>query len=249
MGGLGNQFFQYALARGLATYSPVGIDISFYASKDNNNGVFIPREFGLHRFNCTINLADYDLNTQEITENIFDPEQRYQDCNFWGWWQRTKYFDYANIYKDLQKDLILKEEYLKDNVMRIVDEMNNCNSVAIHVRRTDYVKMNWQTDVYYYVRAKEKMDELVKDPKYYVFSDNIDWCYDNLPFKGARFIHCRDFEDFHIMQHAKHNIIANSTFSWWAAYTNKNKNIVVAPKGWISGIEWSPLSVKGWILV
>lgn len=244
MGGLGNQFFEYALARYLAKYGSVGIDISFYTSADNRTAHFLPREFGLHRFNTVFTLADYDLNTEEITEDKYDPNKEYQNCNFWGFWQRAKYSKGL----DLSDEITLRPEYLKDNVMRIVDGMNDCNSVAVHVRRTDYKNFHWQTDVKYYVRAREAIEARVNNPKFYLFSDDIDWCHSNLPFRDAMFIHCRDFEDFHMMQHAKHNIIANSTFSWWAAYTNKNDNIVVAPKNWISGIEWSPLDVEGWVL-
>ena len=243
MGGLGNQLFQYAFAKNLEKYGPVGLDISFYSSKENHNGHFLPRDFGLHRFNTGFALADYDLNAEEVTESTYDPDKKYENTSFWGFWQRARYSKGL----DLSEDFTLKDEYLKDNIKFIADEMANCNSVAVHVRRTDYVKMNWQTDPKYFIRAKKAIEDRVEDPKYYVFSDHLDWCYDNLPFRGAKYIHCRDFEDFYLMQHAKNNIITNSTFSWWAAYTNKNKGVVVAPEKWISGVEWSPLDFEGWV--
>ena len=246
MGGLGNQLFEYAFARTLEKkYGPVGLDISFYSSDENRTKHFLPREFGLHRFNTVFTLADYDLNETEITEQTYDPEKEYQNCRFWGFWQRARFSKGL----DLSDEMTLRPEYLKDNVKNIAAEMANCNSVAVHVRRTDYKNFNWQVGVDFYVRAFNEINEKVENPIYYLFSDDIKWCHDNLPFRAARYIHCRDFEDFYLMQHAKHNIIANSTFSWWAAYTNKNKGIVIAPKKWISGIDWSPLDVEGWTLL
>jgi len=251
MGGLGNQLFQYAFAKALEEQGDkVGIDISFYTDRENFDGKFLPREFELDRFNCeyTVTHKEYPVR---ITEDTYDPDATYKDTFFWGYWQRTYYFRHSKAYKQILKDISLKDQYITDEMKRIVAEMDSCNSVAVHVRRTDYIKMNWATNVQYYVDAREAIEKRVKDPKFYIFSDNINWCHDNLPFRDGQFIHMdEDVQDFYLMQQAKHNIIANSTYSFWAAYTNKHKNIVVAPKNWISGISWSPLDFEGgWILV
>lgn len=249
MGGLGNQFFEYALYRSLEKYGKAGIDISFYGSKDNHTAHFLPREFGLYRFNTVFELADYDLNTTEITEEMYDPNKDYQNCNFWGFWQRAKYIENAKNRKKILEELTLKDEYITDEMKQLAEEMSNCNSVAVHIRRTDYLNFHWQIGVDYYVRAKEEIEKRVDNPRYYLFSDVPDAYKDNLPFRDARVIHLKDFQDFHLMQQAKHNIIANSTFSWWAAYSNKHDNVVVAPEHWISGVAWSPLDLEGWVLV
>ena len=110
----------------------------------------------------------------------------------------------------------------------------NGKSISLHVRRTDYVTSNGfhpvQT-VEYYNKAIETIgsyDQIL------VFSDDINWCKENLNYDNVLFVENQDnLEDMWLMSLCDHNIIANSSFSWWGAWLNQNKDkIVIAPKNW-----------------
>lgn len=107
------------------------------------------------------------------------------------------------------------------------------NYVSIHVRRGDYVNNEFYVDLFkngYYERAMY----LFPEEKFIVFSDDIEWCKQQEIFKDCAFSEGNDeIEDLNMMASCKHNIIANSSYSWWAAYLNPNPaKEVVAPKEW-----------------
>lgn len=113
--------------------------------------------------------------------------------------------------------------------------------VSIHVRRGDYVGNPFYVDLghhkhedmsdNYYVRAMA----MFPNKKFVVFSDDIEWCKNNPIFKDCEFQHGTEVEDMNAMANCEHNIIANSSFSWWGAWLNPNPNkIVVAPARWFS---------------
>jgi hypothetical protein len=117
-------------------------------------------------------------------------------------------------------------------------------SVAVHVRRGDYVsneaasKTHGLTGVDYYRAAVEQISKKVVRPNLYVFSDDPNWCKDNLAFKQATtyVAHNSDgAEDLRLMRLCRHNIIANSSFSWWGAWLNENPaKQVIAPQTWFA---------------
>jgi hypothetical protein len=150
-----------------------------------------------------------------------------------GYFGQDKFF--RKIKKKIQKEFTLKDEF-KKNISGLVDEVKVCESVSIHVRRGDVLKLKncYVLDIDYYKKAIGEIKKKVKDPKFYVFSDEIDWCKENLGGLGIElnFIEGhRDYEDMELMGSCKHNVLANSSFSWWAGYLNNNsKKIVVAPK-------------------
>lgn len=126
--------------------------------------------------------------------------------------------------------------------------------VGVHVRRGDYVKhplfvQLWETD--YYDRAMDLFISRYTGYKFLIFSDDRKWCQQH--FTGDRFVMSwgRDeIEDMNIMAGCRHNIIANSSFSWWAAWLNPNPNkIVIYPRAWhTDGVQrvgfpkdWIPL--------
>lgn len=118
------------------------------------------------------------------------------------------------------------------------------DETSIHVRRGDYLQLEetypnlCKTD--YYQRAT---DTFPKDTKFIVFSDDIEWCKTFAPFQGDNFSFSEgksEVHDLNMMASCKNNIIANSTFSWWAAYLNKHEDkIVICPekKNWYSGLS------------
>lgn len=160
-----------------------------------------------------------------------------------GYWQSYKYFK-ANeklirIYFDLS--------YLANEITiePIINSIRNSVAVSLHVRRGDYVTnvkaKNYVRlyDLAFYKKAIEKIREMESGKmKIFIFSDDAEWCKKNMKFKEEHtFINTgSDSHDLYLMSICKHNIIANSTFSWWAAWLNNNTNkIVVAPQKWYQG--------------
>ena len=178
-------------------------------------------------------------------ERGFDETLRHKRINLYldGYWQSERYF--ADIRESLLDELSMREPASPDTgqmLARINEEL----SVCVHVRRGDYFSTSHGKNTYaacgldYYKSAIAYIGERVANAKFYLFSDDPSWIQDNFqPAKnmvvvsgaGAR----RDLEDFRLMMNCRHFIIANSSFSWWAAWLGKqNGKIVVAPKQWYS---------------
>ena len=112
-------------------------------------------------------------------------------------------------------------------------------SVGIHVRRGDYLNIPLYSgicDLPYYTRAIEYIKSKSKNPKFYIFSNDMEWCKINLPVENAVFVEANtginSIFDMILLSSCKYNIIANSSFSWWGAWLNKNKKAVIAPTKW-----------------
>ena len=193
---------------------------------------------------------DYNLVFQP---HFFDnKDNTYLD----GYFQSEKYF------KEI-RTLLLKEFTSNISVDRyLIDQIQRGESVAIHFRRGDYEKSSQTTrnhgtcSIDYYKKAIEKAGLLINKPEFFIFSDNIPWVKEqlsDLPFtfyfvehKGER-AHIYDFE---VMRRCKHQIIANSTFSWWAAWLNENKDkMVIAPEKWMNdtAVDTKDITPDSWI--
>ena len=118
-------------------------------------------------------------------------------------------------------------------------------SVSLHIRRGDYLECKWALDDSYYRNAVNRMKELVGNPKWFVFSDDIEWCRQRYGDIGeVHFVEGdvhHPWKDLVKMSKCRHHIIANSTFSWWAAYLSDQDGYTIYPNPWIKG---SP-AVKG----
>lgn len=155
-----------------------------------------------------------------------------------GVWQSEKYFKkYAD---QIRKDLALKEP-LSSKALEIQGQMNANESVAIHIRRGDQVrdpnlvKKHGLLTNDYYANAIGYMKSKLSNPRFFVFSDEIEWVKRNMGFdSGTVYVsesNLPDYEELALMSSCKHQIIAKSSFSWWGAWLNQNpKKIVVAPK-------------------
>lgn len=157
-----------------------------------------------------------------------------QNTYFKGNWQSEKYF--ADYRSDLLEMLTPKEE--RSNSVKIIcDEMRYCNSVALHIRRGDYLEIGCQLNMEYYQKAICKMKEILQknDLVFYVFSDDIAFCKDY--FKRTAFFDDMDevrypeydsddrtLDDMLLMSNCRHMIMANSSYSWWAAWLNQNED-------------------------
>lgn len=242
--GLGNQLFQYAASKMLEKHGPIAYDISFYESDYNVKGLeFLPKDFLLPYFVDDLPIEPIG-DRPCVPEWEYDPKNDYNEVYFFGDWQKTHYF------KDLKLNIHLKEECISDVMQRIAEEMQQCNSVAVHVRRTDYAVYNWLLPHSYYVRAEDYIRRSVEDPVYYIFADDMDYVKATPPVGGEkRYIHTDPVGDFWLMSQCKHQIIANSTFSFWAAYLNEHKSsIIVYPYNWViplNPLDWVRNNWKG----
>lgn len=104
------------------------------------------------------------------------------------------------------------------------------------------------------MNAKQIMDQKVERPHYFIFSDDIEWCKDNLPFGNTAITFVPSDIEMHekirLMYSCKHFIISNSTFSWWGQFLSRNEDkIVVSPSRWNNNGYDSPLIDSSWILV
>lgn len=145
----------------------------------------------------------------------------------------------------------------KEDNEKLYKVIENTQSVCITIRRGDFLKAEFINNYYicdkkYFEEAIEKMNKLIENPKYIVFSDDIEWCKNNISFpEGTMFESGNDpiWEKIRLMYSCKNFIISNSTFSWWAQYLSRNENkIVIAPKKW-NNFEYSDLIYdNSWIL-
>lgn len=185
-------------------------------------------------------------------KNLFKTNDYY--C-YDGYFQNEKYF--IDIRKDILNAFTLKNPMDEKN-QSILDVIKNTNSVSIHVRRGDYVtlesanKFHGTCSIEYYQKAIEYIENHVKTPHFFIFSDDIDWVIKNLkiehPYTVIDFNQEKGYLDLNLMKYCKHNIVANSSFSWWGAWLNENdKKIVIAPKKWIAHKQKCDIISKQWI--
>ena len=181
------------------------------------------------------------------------------DVYLLNYFQSEKYF---KEYEDDIRKLFEFPRHIFDYVVNDVAlniykiNMSIDETCSIHVRRGDFLKFpenHPQQGMQYYMKAMKKIG---MDKKFLVFSDDIQWCKENFPeLDNLYFIEgLKDYEDLCLMSLCSHNIICNSTFSWWSAYLNKNASKqIIAPKQWF-GNAYSNLITKdlycdGWILI
>lgn len=193
---------------------------------------------------------------------LFDPNILIIKGNIYldGYWQSDEYF------KDIE-DVIKQEFTFKnepdDRNKKIIKSIQKTDSVSIHVRRGDYVSnpktnQNHSTcSLYYYSKAVIEILKEVDRPHFFIFSDDMEWVKTNLkisyPTTYVDFNQGQSsYEDMRLMSNCKHNIIANSSFSWWSAWLNKNPNkIVIAPNKWFNNpsIDTKDLILENWLRI
>ena len=247
MGGVGNQMFQYAV--GYAIAKKTGFELYLDASSYNSDKL---RNFELLKFSTDIKFADFQdcsiLNKKHFfkktlykdKKKIFYPEilKINHSAYLNGYWQSEKYF--SHIKNDIKNIFQFKNTDFLQNT-NMLNDIKSSNSVSISIRLGDYVNNPQCRKIYfvcnkdYYTKAIEYICSKVDNPKFFVFSPEIDAACEYLP-KGYEYIFSKSAsweEDMYLMRHAKHNILANSSFAWWCAWLNENlNNIVIAPSRW-----------------
>jgi len=268
-GGLGNQMFQYAFSKALQQCNKeVKLDVfSYYAINGiEHNGYELNRIFKINvdlanlaeikNYFGMCNLIGKVLRRLHVIKRktFYKCENRYGLITFepsvfhmeekylWSCWQSEKYF--KNIEKTIRENFEFTLP-LDEESSSFAEQMKHTNSVSVHVRRGDYLKYTPLKNICtltYYKNAIREIYKKVNNPVFYIFSNDILWCKENLKFQNAIFITGNlgkdSYKDMQLMSYCKHNIIANSTFSWWGAWLNSNPDkIVIAPDKWFNGID------------
>ncbi len=194
---------------------------------------------------------------KECGFNYIPNLQQSKDCYFEGYWQSYKYFE--NIDEIVRSQFKFLEPLAGKNVS-CAAEIQSVESVSIHIRRGDYTKSRrWQNigsicNTDYYNWAIASMESSVENTRYYVFSDDIEWVRRNLNIPNATYVDWNSgedsYNDMRLMSLCKHNIIANSSFSWWGAYLNSNEDkVVIAPSKWYRDTPTPDILPPSWITI
>jgi hypothetical protein len=252
--------------------SPVFLDSSNFSIHSNifdvNSFVSPNREFRLDIFEITLSLADVErvISVQNKlygnsiiskikrkvsnylplhnyflyeTKHGFQKNKLRKHDYFDGYWQSELYF--SQYKEEILNDFKFKDRLLLEQ-NQFFNMIHTSNSIAIHVRRGDYLEypmFELLTDEYY-ESAIQLIKSKVSNPVYFIFSDDINWVKENM-FKHMEVVFVEnnsEAQDLFLMSNCKHNVIANSTFSWWGAYLNKSvSKIVISPILWYNNQE------------
>jgi len=254
MGGLGNQMFQIAKATAEGLKSNTSVIF--------NNVAFIPMEGNQptkyqNNIFRNINFDYIKIPTKrinEITWAHYETEYTYTEpTEFYGYFQSSENF--LNFKKEIQEMFLPTEEF-KNKIKNLYPEIFNKNSVSIHVRRGDYLGISEILPVL----DKSYFDECISQLEHsnvFIFSNDKEWVKENLTYKNSIVVDgLEDYEELWAMSLCNHNIMCNSSFSWWGSYlnTNKDKKVFVpsvwfGPKGEkdyhsIYENDWKKIKVK-----
>lgn len=260
-GGLGNQILQY----GMYTYcrDVLHKDICFFYRESDHNGFELERYFNvnlkhapqwmvcfywiawrLYKYGISKRFVCMDGDTSNFHNAVF----------FNGYWSNKKYFSHKGF------DLSFKDLPLNSRNQLVAQTMKEKPSVAVHIRRGDYLKPEnarifTTLSVDYYKKALEMAyKQLGNSAIVLFFSDDIEWVRQNLDVKNALFVDWNkgtdSVYDMYLMSLATANIIANSSFSFWAAYLNRRSQLVVYPDKWYAnGAPKKDIFPDSWISI
>lgn len=203
-------------------------------------------------------LLPINIFFREKESAVFDKRIfQLRNSAIYGYWQTEKYF--KNISSILRNDFCFKEGDAKvEEFASVLKDNKNC--VSVHVRRGDYLHDKYK-ELYgnictreYYQQAVNYIKDHVERPKFIFFSDDIERVESQFGNENAIFVSVDMFEkyedwyDMYLMSCCTHNIIANSSFSWWGAWLNNNPDkIVIAPGKWLNGKSTDDIWCEGWV--
>lgn len=277
-GGLGNQMFQYAAGRALAARLATGLKIDASFLGNDPGGSYTKRSLELGQLNVTLDILSGEelqkISSRSFITRIFGKttfKQLRDDAvgiaNFSnvtgnvyldGYWQSERYF--LPI-----RNVLLREftpAYSAGSSEALKKKLETPGSVAVHVRRGDYVTLasasayHGVLDMNYYETAFREIKKRVPDARFFVFSDDPSWCLQ--AFSGLGIEEVIDghgqpaSRDLLLMSSCSHNIIANSSYSWWGAWLNDNPGkVVVAPARWYRAEDarGNEIICKSWLRV
>jgi hypothetical protein len=262
-GGLGNQFFMYATGRALALRrkAELALDTEWYQTRPGPRRPFVLNRYPIQARQllaserrwiqmCTTgNLKAFAFahrwaQFKEQNFNEYYPSVTDLRGNIYldGFWQFPDYF--ADCESVIRAEL-MPTAGVHEVDYAMVNRVKDVNSISIHVRRDDYLtsaRFIGALPVAYYTSAIAWMVNRVENPHFFVFSDDPAWARANILIGGpvdyiAHDVEDSPFKDLHLMAQCHHHIIANSTFSWWAAWLSSSESpLVVAPMRWFAEV-------------
>ena len=278
---MGNQMWQYAFAIAQKEAHPqeeVLIDTSHFKGYGRHNGYELDRVFTING----IGVADRkQINkvSRYIPHFMFSRIARsilplkkteYIDSHWYvynskaltlkgdryfeGYWLSPEYFNFCK--DEVKRQFTFKN--IDEKNYQLGEEMINCESCSIHIRRGDYVDAPTFKDICtldYYKRAIYGLKKGGLKYTFYIFSNDLEWCKENLSevLDGHEVKYVEgnggvdSYKDMYLMSCCRNMILANSSFSWWAAYLNRNdKPMVYIPTRWVNFTDCMDVAVESW---
>lgn len=287
VGGLGNQMFQYAMAKSMAIENEahLQLDLSAYRNKRyfNPEGFLLEKVFGAECIEAsTLDYAaalgiNYLLlplikrgKLHSASNRIIRESRLFEyDSNLIGRSHRTRayiqgYWQTENYFRRTEgkiRDLFqFKPSMISERSRLLESRIRERESVAVHIRRGDYItnpvysKMYHICDENYYSNAFEFITSRISNPEFFIFTNDIEWAASQDIFRNATICTASEdgsWNDMYLMSICKHNIVANSSFSWWGAWLNSNRDkIVISPSTWfIDGTTTPDLIPNTWTTI
>lgn len=262
-GGLGNQMFGFSFFLELKKRYPNAVFLFKIANDVNQHqGLELFNIFNIkgkwrYVFCKPSFLWPLFHQTKQTDALVYDEvmfNTQYRLNYYEGFWQSELYF--SNALNDVRQSFRFKSNIFNKETLSISKQIGSCNSVSIHIRRGDYLNFSncAVCDLDYYNRAIAYIQKHIIDAVFFVFSDDISWCQENIKINNAQYINFNNgkdsWQDMYLMSICKHNIIANSTFSWWGAWLNDNKQkIVIAPREWFLNTGKTDIIPDKWIVI
>ncbi|MCR4338817.1 MAG: alpha-1,2-fucosyltransferase [Gemmatimonadaceae bacterium] len=244
IGGLGNQCFQYAVGRHLAEIHQTELKIDLTAYDEYKLHAYSLEPF---RIRASVASPEDVAGLTEVKEKHlhFDADiLRLPDGVYLrGYWPTELYFRDID---DVVRDELTVASPPTGRDKELADMMASQESVSVHIRRADYLPNTYAEqicetcDASYYDRCVSEVAKRFERPHFFVLSDDKEWMREHfkLPYALTFVDHNgpdRNYQDLRLMSLCKHNIIANSTFSWWGAWLNRNpEKVVFGPQKWFT---------------
>jgi len=273
-GGLGNQMFQYAIGLNLSRKNKTKLILDLTDYKNDPLRHYELDCFTLERDRfitseeSKTNKLKFKILSKILKNYSYFVQSDYKsdmkilkfrgNAIIDGYWQSENYF--LDIRKRILDNFTLRRRPDEKN-QTLLKKILNTNSIALHVRRGDYVtdkktNLNHGTcSLDYYQNSIKYLSKRVQNPVYFVFSDDPKWVKENISTKAPTTyvdINTIDtgYEDLRLMSNCKHFIIANSSFSWWGAWLSRNNHkIICAPERWFVEHDEGDIVPKSWIRV
>lgn len=270
LGRTGNNLFQYALGRVLAEKHgvPLVMDASWFNSEgwsEVSHFLNLPLKAKVVRRCSPVvrafrnltgrhywNLLPCPFLREKGEDQSFDPGflESPADCVLFGYFQTPLYFE--SMADELRTELCGLMHGALAVETRLMGKISASTSVAVHVRRTDFLRIpsHGVCGADYYRNAMNLMRERVRDARFHIFSDDPEWCRSAFPEADQEVIHdprmaSNPLYDLFLMSRASHHIIANSTYSWWAAWLGEHcGQEVMLPDRWYAHGIHAPIAEK-----
>lgn len=274
-GGLGNQLFQYSAALSFSkqyghelkfvnifnkryrqAHTKFDLDKLYNLKISYIDSYELKQKFGYLKSNYYFNKFAYKFNINFdciITDKLAKTLANNKNYFLYGYFQNYKYLKYTEL--TLHKYFYEPRDINNLNKYQLYQEILNTHSVSLHIRGGDYLAnpMRQVCNYEYYFNAIKKIKYFNSNAIFYIFSDDLNYAKNILSKLDINYRlvdnHFNNALNLYLMSKCKDNIIANSSFSWWAAYLNNNKyKKIISPKKWLTNYNKS-LALKEWIIL